>query len=245
MAAGLGFVTSFVFIFLVGVFGSSWIGSSVLLVGEWFIKRMPLVKHIYSASKQISAAISPGTGSFCCMKWKMHIIFEPYEHRVISDTHLLVVWSALYPWLHNRHCIFYLTCQAGAFLSFITQFAACGIFLGEQTELLDSCDSGVMKFYIRERSVVGLEFHTACIVGKSWDPKVENVTDHPEIEDVLEMSRYTEDQIGVVPLTDVKCPPYMFCMIYSMYMRCWCGFERQARHIIPSVNVVWTSMMGM
>jgi uncharacterized membrane protein len=56
---GLGFVTSFVFIFLVGVFGSSWIGSSVLLVGEWFIKRMPLVKHIYSASKQISAAISP------------------------------------------------------------------------------------------------------------------------------------------------------------------------------------------
>ena len=97
MAAGLGFVTSFVFIFLVGVFGSSWIGSSVLLVGEWFIKRMPLVKHIYSASKQISAAISPGTGSLCCMKWQMHIIFEPYEHRVISETHLLVVWSALYP----------------------------------------------------------------------------------------------------------------------------------------------------
>jgi uncharacterized membrane protein len=56
---GLGFVTSFVFIFLVGVFVSSWIGASVLSVGEWFIKRMPLVKHIYSASKQISAAISP------------------------------------------------------------------------------------------------------------------------------------------------------------------------------------------
>lgn len=61
--AGLGFVTSFVFIFLVGVFVSSWIGASVLSVGEWFIKRMPLVKHIYSASKQISAAISPGTAS--------------------------------------------------------------------------------------------------------------------------------------------------------------------------------------
>jgi hypothetical protein len=29
-------------------------------MGEWFIKRMPLVKHIYSASKQISAAINPG-----------------------------------------------------------------------------------------------------------------------------------------------------------------------------------------
>eukprot|EP01018_Ginkgo_biloba_P002025 Gb_37779 [translate_table: standard] len=34
-------------------------GASVLWLGEWLIKRMPLVKHIYSASKQISAAISP------------------------------------------------------------------------------------------------------------------------------------------------------------------------------------------
>lgn len=60
---GLGFVTSIVFIFLAGVFVSSWVGSSVLLVGEWFIKRMPLVRHIYSASKQISAAISPDQNS--------------------------------------------------------------------------------------------------------------------------------------------------------------------------------------
>nr|CAB3460904.1 unnamed protein product [Digitaria exilis] len=28
-------------------------------LGEWIIKRMPLVRHIYNASKQISAAISP------------------------------------------------------------------------------------------------------------------------------------------------------------------------------------------
>ncbi|KAL3681834.1 hypothetical protein R1sor_024790 [Riccia sorocarpa] len=56
---GLGFITSIIFIFLVGVFVSSWTGSSVLWLGEWFIKRMPLVRHIYSASKQISAAISP------------------------------------------------------------------------------------------------------------------------------------------------------------------------------------------
>jgi len=56
---GLGFITSLVFIFLMGVFVSSWMGASVLWVGEWFIKKMPLVKHIYSASKQISAAISP------------------------------------------------------------------------------------------------------------------------------------------------------------------------------------------
>ncbi|XP_037474303.1 protein LIKE COV 1-like [Triticum dicoccoides] len=37
---------------------SSWVGASVLGIGEWIIKRMPLVRHIYNASKQISAAIS-------------------------------------------------------------------------------------------------------------------------------------------------------------------------------------------
>ncbi|KAH9762339.1 protein CONTINUOUS VASCULAR RING 1 [Citrus sinensis] len=57
--AGLGFITSVTFIFLIGVFMSSWLGASVLSLGEWFIKRMPFVRHIYNASKQISAAISP------------------------------------------------------------------------------------------------------------------------------------------------------------------------------------------
>ncbi|XP_047094888.1 protein LIKE COV 1-like [Lolium rigidum] len=56
---GLGFITSVTFIFFVGVFMSSWVGASVLGLGEWIIKRMPLVRHIYNASKQISAAISP------------------------------------------------------------------------------------------------------------------------------------------------------------------------------------------
>jgi uncharacterized membrane protein len=58
--AGLGFVTSIVFIFVVGIFFSSWMGASILAIGEWFIRKMPLVRHIYSASKQISTAISPG-----------------------------------------------------------------------------------------------------------------------------------------------------------------------------------------
>nr|XP_043636302.1 protein LIKE COV 2 [Erigeron canadensis] len=56
---GLGFLTSLIFIFFVGIFASSWMGATVFWVGEWLIKRMPFVKHIYSASKQISAAISP------------------------------------------------------------------------------------------------------------------------------------------------------------------------------------------
>ncbi|GMH25271.1 hypothetical protein Nepgr_027114 [Nepenthes gracilis] len=60
---GLGFMTSITFIFMVGVFTSSWLGASVLSLGEWFIKKMPLVSYIYSASKQISAAISPDQNS--------------------------------------------------------------------------------------------------------------------------------------------------------------------------------------
>ncbi|KAL3630305.1 Protein LIKE COV 3 [Castilleja foliolosa] len=56
---GVGFVTSITFIFLVGVFMSSWVGASLLALGEWFIKKMPLMSYIYAASKQISAAISP------------------------------------------------------------------------------------------------------------------------------------------------------------------------------------------
>ncbi|XP_050209330.1 protein LIKE COV 2 [Mercurialis annua] len=56
---GLGFITSLLFIFFVGVFASSWMGATVFWIGEWFIKRMPFMKHIYSASKQISSAVSP------------------------------------------------------------------------------------------------------------------------------------------------------------------------------------------
>ncbi|CAJ1972426.1 unnamed protein product [Sphenostylis stenocarpa] len=60
---GLGFITSITFIFLVGIFMSSWLGVSVLTLGEWFIKKMPFVSYIYVASKQISAAISPDQSS--------------------------------------------------------------------------------------------------------------------------------------------------------------------------------------
>ncbi|CAI0625738.1 unnamed protein product [Linum tenue] len=57
---GLGFITSLLFIFFVGIFASSWFGATVFWLGEWLIKQMPFVKHLYSASKQLSAAISPG-----------------------------------------------------------------------------------------------------------------------------------------------------------------------------------------
>lgn len=56
---GLGFISSLLFVFLIGVFASSWLGATVFWIGEWIIKKMPFIKHIYSASKQISASISP------------------------------------------------------------------------------------------------------------------------------------------------------------------------------------------
>lgn len=59
---GLGFLTSMAFITGTGVFFSSYFGSSLLSFGEWLIKRLPLVKHIYSASKQVSAALNPDHG---------------------------------------------------------------------------------------------------------------------------------------------------------------------------------------
>jgi uncharacterized membrane protein len=62
---GLGFITSVLFTFFVGIFASSWLGSTVFWLGEQFIRRMPFVKHIYSASKQISTAISPGKTVYC------------------------------------------------------------------------------------------------------------------------------------------------------------------------------------
>ena len=57
---------------------SSWLGASVLSLGEWFIKRMPFVRHIYSASKQISSAISPGVYklglNLCCLVTEIMVI---------------------------------------------------------------------------------------------------------------------------------------------------------------------------
>ena len=46
-----------------GVFVSSWLGGLLLQVGEWLIKKLPLVKHIYSAAKQVSAAVNPSNES--------------------------------------------------------------------------------------------------------------------------------------------------------------------------------------
>lgn len=42
-----------------GVLMSSWLGGLLLQVGEWIIRKLPLVKHIYSAAKQARAPPVP------------------------------------------------------------------------------------------------------------------------------------------------------------------------------------------
>ncbi|KAG9151739.1 hypothetical protein Leryth_002017 [Lithospermum erythrorhizon] len=88
---GLGFITSLAFVFLVGVFVSSWLGASVFGIGEWVIKKMPLVSYIYSASKQISAAISPdqNTTAFKEVAIIRHPRVGEYAFGFITSTVLL------------------------------------------------------------------------------------------------------------------------------------------------------------
>eukprot|EP01023_Acetabularia_acetabulum_P063232 TRINITY_DN7917_c0_g2_i1.p1 TRINITY_DN7917_c0_g2~~TRINITY_DN7917_c0_g2_i1.p1 ORF type:complete len:254 (-),score=13.21 TRINITY_DN7917_c0_g2_i1:402-1163(-) len=59
---GLGFMTSMAFILFTGIFFSSWLGRALLSLGEYIVKKVPLVKHIYSASKQVSVALNPENG---------------------------------------------------------------------------------------------------------------------------------------------------------------------------------------
>ncbi|GJW75690.1 COV 1-like protein [Tanacetum coccineum] len=88
---GLGFITSI----MVGVFMSSWLGASVLSLGEWFIKRMPFVQHIYNASKQISSAISPdqNTQAFKEVAIIRHPRIGEYAFGFITSSVILQTYS--------------------------------------------------------------------------------------------------------------------------------------------------------
>lgn len=90
LCAGLGFVTSLLFVFLVGVFVSSWLGATVFWIGEWFIKRMPFVRHLYSASKQISSAISPGKEKITCL---ICLRFISRNYSKCKSCHVLFHWQ--------------------------------------------------------------------------------------------------------------------------------------------------------
>ncbi|CAH2078376.1 unnamed protein product [Thlaspi arvense] len=76
---------------MVGVFMSSWLGASVLSIGEWFIKKMPLINYIYSASKQISGAISldQSSGAFKEVAIIRHPHMGEYAFRFITSIAIL------------------------------------------------------------------------------------------------------------------------------------------------------------
>nr|KJB71289.1 hypothetical protein B456_011G115000 [Gossypium raimondii] len=137
---GLGFITSLLFVFFVGVFVSSWMGAAVFSVGEWVIKQMPFVRHIYSASKQISAAISPdqNTTAFKEVAIIRHPRVGEYAFGFITSTVILqvlfLISSLLFKTCIVFPCIpFQLDMQSwiiqGEFKNVIYLFYACEIVL--------------------------------------------------------------------------------------------------------------------
>ena len=77
---------------------SSWLGGLALQVGEWIIKKLPLVKHIYSAAKQVSAAVNPANESTASFR-ECVIIRHPRQGELafgfITGQTILVVRPSL------------------------------------------------------------------------------------------------------------------------------------------------------
>jgi len=59
---GLGAATALALVLAAGVAASSWVGAAALGLGEWVLRRLPLVSHVYSAAKQVSLALDPRGG---------------------------------------------------------------------------------------------------------------------------------------------------------------------------------------
>lgn len=55
---GVGFLLMIVLIFLAGVFGTNVVGRRLLMWGEEILRRIPIVKSIYSAAKQVMEAFA-------------------------------------------------------------------------------------------------------------------------------------------------------------------------------------------
>ncbi len=69
---GFGIVATVVLIFLVGLFGSNYLGRQVLHFGDRLIKRVPLVNSIYTAIRQVVTSFSvTGANAF-----KTVVLFE-------------------------------------------------------------------------------------------------------------------------------------------------------------------------
>ncbi|MDY6853701.1 MAG: DUF502 domain-containing protein [Thermodesulfobacteriota bacterium] len=54
---GLGLIATLVLIFIIGVLTQSFLGRKVVSIGEWMLSKIPLVRNIYIAIKQLVGAI--------------------------------------------------------------------------------------------------------------------------------------------------------------------------------------------
>ena len=61
---GIGMITAFLVIYLTGLFATNVIGKRMLIMGDNFLSRIPLVKSIYSSSKQLTKVFSEGGASY-------------------------------------------------------------------------------------------------------------------------------------------------------------------------------------
>lgn len=74
---------------IIGVFASSWIGSAFVGLGEYIIRKLPLIKHIYSAAKQVSAAVSPDHGANNSFRYVT--LYPGIGHTLLCSIHTLLI----------------------------------------------------------------------------------------------------------------------------------------------------------
>jgi uncharacterized membrane protein len=61
---GLGIITGIVVIYLAGLLGTNVLGTQLLKLGDNLLSRIPLVKSIYSSSKQLTKVFKEGKASY-------------------------------------------------------------------------------------------------------------------------------------------------------------------------------------
>ena len=54
---GLGIIFTLVLIFVIGLITKSYIGGKLVAIGEWFVDKIPVVRSIYQATKQLVEAV--------------------------------------------------------------------------------------------------------------------------------------------------------------------------------------------
>ena len=54
---GLGVIITIILIFVIGLITKSYIGNKAVMLGEWFVSKIPLVRSIYQATKQLVDAV--------------------------------------------------------------------------------------------------------------------------------------------------------------------------------------------